>query len=319
MYGFTYPPFAAMVMGPLAFLSWPVAVAAWITGNVICLVLLLHWFLPENLSRNLKIGALALLALFLFEPVRDTFSYAQVNLFLLLLVVAGLRYPRWAGVGIGLAAAIKLTPAVFIGYLLLSRQYRAAAVAAGTAVGATAIAAILAPHLSRTFWTEALWDTNRVGHTYIVSNQSLRGVVDRLEASSPWWLLSVALVVVCWAWWVRKHGAADPAAALALTGLLSCLISPISWVHHLVWLLPAFFLLLDRSIGNPKRLGVLAALYVVMCSSLPWLWWDRPIGWDVFLGVNAYVWVTLALGGLLVTSSVRAGRLPEPAFDSLSP
>jgi alpha-1,2-mannosyltransferase len=307
-YGFTYPPFAALVMSPLALTAWPVAVAASLVVNLCCLILLLRWFLPPALRGTPQMGALALLALLLFEPVRDTFSFGQVNLILLVLVVAGLRYPRWTGFGIGLAAAIKLTPAVFIGYLLLTRQYRAAAVAAGTAAGATVLAVVVAPRSSLVFWTEALWDTGRVGRSEYVSNQSLRGVVARLDVSSLWWLLAVALAIACWAWWVRTHGAADPAAAVALTGMLACLISPITWVHHLVWLLPAFFLCLRREQAGAK------VLYAVMCSSVVWLWWARPHDWDAFFGSNLYVWVTLALSVMLIRPAVGAGRTHERIF-----
>ena len=43
----------------------------------------------------------------------------------------------WAGVGIGLATAVKLTPALFIAYLLITRQWRVAATAVGTTIGVT--------------------------------------------------------------------------------------------------------------------------------------------------------------------------------------
>jgi alpha-1,2-mannosyltransferase len=314
VYGFTYPPFAALVMSPLALTAWPVAVAASLIVNLCCVLLVLRWFLPAALRRTPRTWALALTAVLLFEPARDTFSFGQVNLILLVLVLAGLRYPRWSGVGIGLAAAIKLTPAVFIGYLVLTRQYRAAAVAAGTAAGATLLAVVIAPQASRTFWTEALWDTGRVGRTEYVSNQSLRGVVARLDVSSLWWMLAVLIVVACWAWWLHTHGTADHATAAALTGMLAVLISPISWVHHLVWLLPGFLLLIERETGRTRPLAGLAALYVIMCSSVVWLWWARPHGWDAFLGGNLYVWVTLALAAALVAPTVRVGRTSVRTF-----
>ncbi len=202
--------------------------------------------------------------------------------------------------GIGLAAAIKLTPAVFIGYLLLSRQYRAAATAAGTAAGATVLAVLIAPDASRVFWTEAIWDTGRVGKLYYVSNQSLRGVLARLDAPGSWWLAGVALVVAYWCWWVRTRRP-DQVAGFAVTGVVGCLISPITWVHHLVWLMPGLFLVLDWAWGTEdralrrSRLGTLAAGLVVMSSSLVWAWWADPLGWAAFPGSNAYVWLTLAV------------------------
>jgi alpha-1,2-mannosyltransferase len=217
---------------------------------------------------------------------------------------------RGAGVGIGLAAAIKLTPAVFIGYLLLSRQYRAAATATATAAGATILTAIVAPGPSRDFWTGALWDTGRVGRIEYVSNQSLRGVLARLEAPAIWWVAAVALVLAYWTWWVRtRRTPSDQAAGFAVTGIVACLISPVTWVHHLVWVLPALFWLLDRG-----RTTVVAIAYVLMCTSFVWLWWTHPFGWSAFAGSNLYVWIAAAL---MVTvtlhdrPSARRRRAPQ--------
>ena len=316
-YGFTYPPFAALVLSPLALTAWPVAVAAGIAVNAGAVALLLRWYLVPILRRHgwpvWTPCALAFIAVVVFEPARDTFSFGQVNLVLLVLVCADLRAlpdRRWAGVGIGLAVAVKLTPAVFIGYLLLSRQYRAAAVATGTAATATLLAAAVAPGPSREFWTAALWDTSRVGRLAYVSNQSLRGVVARLDAPPGWWLAAVAVVLACW--WLRVRrpaGGADHAAGFAITGAVACLVSPVTWVHHLVWLLPALFLLLDAALavdgpGRRRRLIALAAVYVLLSSSVVWLWWAGGRGWLAVVGSNAYVWISI---GLLLAVPARTG------------
>jgi len=298
-YGFTYPPFAALAMAPLVLTSWPVAVAIGLAVNTAMVVLLLRRFLVPLLRRRSwpiwTPCALAFLAVIMFEPARDTFSFGQINLVLLALVGADLgaltRGHRPAGVGIGLAAAIKLTPAVFIGYLLLSRQYRAAATAAVTAAGATVLTAIVAPGPSRDFWTDALWDTGRVGRLDYVSNQSLRGVLARLDAPALGWVAAVALVVAYWGWWVRsRRTPGDHVAGFAVTGIVACLISPVTWVHHLVWVLPALFWLLDRG-----RTLVAAVAYVLLCSSFVWLWWAHPSGWAAFAGSNLYVWIAVTL------------------------
>jgi alpha-1,2-mannosyltransferase len=317
-YGFTYPPFAALVMAPLVITSWPVAVAISLAANTAMVVLLLRWFFVPFLRRRSwpmwTPCALAFLAVVLFEPARDTLTLGQINLVLLVLVCADLRAlvtgRLRAGIGIGLAAAIKLTPAVFVGYLLLTRQYRAAATAAGTAAGATVLTAIVVPGPSRVFWTDALWDTGRVGKLAYVSNQSLRGVLARLDAPEIWWVAAVALVVAYWAWWVRsRRTPGDHAAGFAVTAIVACLISPVTWVHHLVWVLPALFWLLDRG-----RTTVVAVAYVLMCTSFVWLWWTHPFGWSAFAGSNLYVWIAAAL---MVTvtlhdrPSARRWRAPQ--------
>ncbi|MHC3472766.1 glycosyltransferase 87 family protein [Streptomyces sp. 7R007] len=309
-YGFTYPPFAAVAMLPMALVGLRTAIALALLLNLAALALIVH-FLTEGGWRRLGWYGCALgaCALALFEPLRDTFSFGQVNLLLLALVLAdawllSTGRGRRAGVGIGLAAAIKLTPAVFIGLLLLGRRRRAAAVATAVAAGATALAALVAPEASRFYWTEALWDTSRVGRLDYVSNQSLQGILARLgEPGRGVWAVAVLLVLGVWVWRARRALAAGEwTTAFALTGLTACLVSPITWVHHLVWLLPSFAILIRT--GHARVAG---ALYAVLCTSVVWLWFDDASGIDGFLGSNTYTWITL---GLLLRLPV--GQLPSP-------
>jgi len=322
VYGFTYPPFAALSMLPMELVGWHTAVALSVLLNTVVSVLLLCWLVLPVVQRRGWPGWYAMgIAAVLFgalEPVRDTFSFGQVNLLLLALVYADLwlltggssgsdgagrsRWARFAGVGIGLATAIKLTPAVFIGYLLLARRYRAAAVAAGTATGATVFAALVMPGASRVFWTEALWDTGRVGSLGYVSNQSLRGLLARLDPTGGGglvWALAVLVVLVIWGYRVRQ--ADDDAVGFALSGVVACLVSPVTWVHHLVWLVPALVLLADDGLtrlaegAGRGRLAGAVAILVLLVSGPVWLWSPYPHGVVGFIGGNAYVWVALAL------------------------
>lgn len=308
-YGFTYPPFAAVLMVPMALIGLRIAIVTALLLNVAALAVAVRaWVGPGRWNHGWYGAGLAVCALALYEPLRDTFSFGQVNLLLLALVLTDARLlttgrTRWAGVGIGVAAAVKLTPALFIGLLLVTRRWRAAAVAAGVAAAATALAALVAPDASRFYWTRALWDTSRVGRLDYVSNQSLQGVLARLGVESrAVWAASVLLVLCVWAWRARRAvSAGDWRAAFALTGLTACLVSPVTWVHHLVWLLPSFELLVRA--GRPRLAG---ALYAVLCTSVVWLWFDDASGVDGFLGSNTYTWITL---GLLVWLPV--GHLPE--------
>jgi hypothetical protein len=104
-------------------------------------------------------------------------------------------------------------------------------------------------------------------------------------------IAAVALVLAYWTWWVRtRRTPSDQAAGFAVTGIVACLISPVSWVHHLVWVLPALFWLLDRG-----RTLVAGVAYVLLGSSFVWLWWAHPLGWAAFAGSNLYVWIAVAL------------------------
>ncbi|MER5901029.1 glycosyltransferase 87 family protein [Streptomyces mirabilis] len=315
-YGFTYPPFAAVTMLPMALIGLRTAIAVSVVLNLAALAVVVWILVGPALRRYGWYGyALTACLLPLLEPVRDTFSFGQVNLLLLALVLSdawllSTGRGRRAGVGIGLAAAIKLTPALFIGLLLLGRRWRAAGVATAVAAGATGLAAWAAPDASRFYWSEALWDTNRIGRLAYVSNQSLQGVLARLaapgEPSRAVWAATALLFLCVWAWRTSRALAdEDWAAAFALTGLAACLLSPITWVHHLVWLLPSFAVLLHR-----HRARVAAALYAVLCSSVVWLWFDDSSGLDGFLGSNTYTWITLGLLLWLPAGQSRVARTP---------
>lgn len=325
-YGFTYPPFAAVSMAPMGYLGLGAAIVAALLLNLVGLVVVLRVLAGPGWRRYGWFGwALVACGLALFEPLRDTFSFGQVNLLLLALVLGdcwllSTGRGRWAGAGIGLAAAIKLTPALFIGLLLLARRWKAAAVATAVALGATGLAALVVPEASTFYWTRALWDTTRVGRLDYVSNQSLQGVLARLgDTGRPVWATAVVLVMAVWA--VRARHAlvvGDWTAAFALTGLTACLISPITWVHHLVWLLPSFAVLVRA--GHPRIAG---ALYAVMCTSVVWLWFDDASGIDGFLGSNTYTWITLGLllwlptgqtgGSRLILNRIAATTAPAPS------
>ncbi|WP_410812980.1 glycosyltransferase 87 family protein [Micromonospora sp. 067-2] len=313
-YGFTYPPFAALVMLPMAYLPWPAAIAVSVLASVVTTTVLI-WWLVDPIARRAGWTrwfalAVALCLAAAFEPMRETVNFGQVNTLLLFLVAVDLLRllpagNRWAGVGIGLATAIKLTPGIFIVYLLVTGRWRAALTASGAAAAVSLLAGALFPDASREFWTEALWNTGRVGELAFVSNQSLRGVVARLDPQHPstlLWLLLVLGTLALWAWRSRAAVAAgDEATGLALTGAVMCLVSPVTWVHHLVWLLPALILLVDNAMAAPagrrRRVLLVAATigYALLISRTVWFWEKDFTGVDGFLGSNAYVWISLAL------------------------
>lgn len=314
-YGFTYPPFAAVVMAPMAYVGWHTAIAVSLALSVGALATIMYWLVgPIAKRRGWPRWFALVIALELavaLEPVWETVNFGQVNLVLMAMVAGDLlllvrRNHRFAGIGIGLAAAIKLTPGAFIVYLLVTRRWRAAGVATATAAAATWLAATLAPDASRVFWTDAVWNTDRVGSRAFVSNQSLNGIAARIDPLDPSVTLWAAMVIVAIAVWVLRVRRAvanrDETAALALTGLLMCLISPISWIHHLVWVLPAMVLLFDHGLDPARsvwsrRWLLLAGIgsYALLCSKVVWVFEFRTTGWDGSLGSNLYVLLMCAL------------------------
>jgi alpha-1,2-mannosyltransferase len=355
-YGYTYPPFAALLMLPMAYLSWPASIALSVAAAAVATGAVLWWLVDpiarrEGWTRWFALAVTLCLAA-AFEPMRETVNFGQVNALLLAVVAGDLlllarRGSRWAGVGVGLATAVKLTPGIFLVYLLVTGRWRAAVTAAATAAGVTVLAGAVAPDASREFWTHALWNTDRVGSLSFVSNQSLQGVVARLDPgrlSTPLWLALVAAALVVWAVRCRRAIAADAragtrddtardgaardgaardgagpsgeATGLALTGIVGCLVSPVTWVHHLVWLLPALVLLVDHGMAAPpgsrrrrRLLGFAGFAYALLISRFVWIWEKGSGGVLGFLGGNAYVWVSVAL---LLALPLPEGTPPTP-------
>ena len=129
---FTYSPFAAIVFVPVAALPLAVARAGWDLVSVAALaysctrILQIAGYRPTRITvAGFVAAAMAL------DPVWQTLFLGQINLILLALVTLDLALPdscRWKGIGIGLAAGIKLTPLIFIPFLLGSRRIRAGVV-----------------------------------------------------------------------------------------------------------------------------------------------------------------------------------------------
>jgi hypothetical protein len=302
----TYPPFAALVFTPLTLVDAATMRTLTTLTNLTLLVVLVQLSLrllgrPPALPRPAAAPAIASLAVWC-EPVWTTLRYGQVNLLLAVLVLWDLTRRaghRWAGVGIGIAAGMKLTPALFAVFLALAgavlawRRVRSgeaawnpvlrrALVAAAAFAGTVAVTAVVLPRDSRTYWTRVLFATDRPGHVEDTANQSLRGVLARaLHTGEPagWWLLPTA-AVACAGLAVAvtallagerrlPHANAWAAVSCAVTALL---ISPISWSHHWVWAVPMVMLLAVEATSRrsaPWAVGaVLAGL--VFCSYALW-------------------------------------------------
>ncbi|GAA2596780.1 glycosyltransferase 87 family protein [Streptomyces axinellae] len=306
----TYPPFAALLFIPLTLLDVADMRGLATFLNLGLLVVLVHLSLrllgrPLRASRPAATLLIASVAVWC-EPVWTTLRYGQINLSLAALVLWDLSRRtghRWAGVGIGIAAGVKLTPALFAvflalcgtvqGWRLLRRSGRAAdfwnpwlrqaAVATAAFLGTVLLSALVLPHDSWRFWGGAVFESGRVGRTEITDNQALSGVAARLlHTGEPGWLWAVpALVTV-----VLGLGAAVAAALAGRRGLpharawsvLACavtalLISPISWSHHWVWCVPVVLLLgaeAQRRASWRWLAGALAATAVFSSYAL-WL------------------------------------------------
>jgi len=321
-YGFTYPPLAAILLAPLSLLATRAAAVGTIVATVGTTVIVVGLLttrvpLPISLRRYQIVGIATLATLGLFAT-RMTLAEGQINMYVLALVLVdllALRGGRWYGVGVGVAAAIKLTPAVFVVYLFLAGQRRAAATACATFAACGLLGNVFAPYESIEFWTSVLWQTDRVGDAGSASNESVRGVLARAMTGGVtwWWLAAVGLLAIVWWRRVRRATAqGDDVGGLAVTGVFACLVSPITWIHHQVFLIPALAVLTGWALEprptdvvvnhRPYSSGVRRAVATLVCVVLVIQVNEIAATEDRLLGLivgNAYVWTALGLFLLL--------------------
>ncbi|MCX2949098.1 glycosyltransferase 87 family protein [Lentzea sp. NEAU-D7] len=278
---FTYPPFAAMVFGVLAPL--PLALTAVLftaAGIGLCTAAVRRW-------AGFGLVALCLL----LEPLRITLDMGQVNLILFGLVAADCLLPRtpWPrGLLVGLAAAVKLTPAIFVLFFLSRGRWRPALTAVATFAACGLLGWALAPDQSKQFWFHAMLDPARVGGLSYSANQSLRGLLFRLGAPEFLWFAGVAALLVSTI--VLLPRLRDDLTALVAVAATGLLISPVSWSHHWVWIAPALLLLrgwVRIAVAAVFAVGPHWLLPTAGDRELAWTWWQHLAG-------NTYVWLGLA-------------------------
>jgi len=285
---FTYPVFAALVFIPFSLAPFWLAKVALAAISLTALMAIsvcavrmtgLRRF-PHAVSLSLAIAGLALFT----EPVTRTFRLGQINLIvvaLILLDMTVLRNTRWHGALIGLATGIKVTPGLFIVYLLAIGRRRAAATGMAAFATTVALGLIVQPGQAWAFWTDHMLDPNRVGGVSYISNQSILGVVSRLLADDyPPRLLTLglgAVVVAAGLWGARlleRRG--DELLAVNAVALATLLASPISWAHHWVWFVPALVALATTVCPDRLRTGDPGA----------WLKSVAALGWAILFLVG---------------------------------
>ncbi|GLB65465.1 membrane protein [Dietzia sp. NCCP-2495] len=253
---FTYPPLSAQLFSLLTIVPLPVASMLITLATIIVLALVVQLVLTRTCDRPAAqlwwITAAVMVVGMWFGPVRETIGFGQVNVFLMALVMVDVIRGRgrwWGGTLTGLAMAIKLTPAVFLLYFVLRRDWRGLATAVVSALAFTGIGHLLTPDESIRYWTFAIRDPGRIGGLAFASNQSVNGVVHRFglegtAASVAWFVVSCVIgLVIAWAAW-RLLRAGHEVAAAVVVGTVALFCSPVSWGHHWVWAVPAVVLAL---------------------------------------------------------------------------
>ncbi|SDD70912.1 glycosyltransferase 87 family protein [Rhodococcus tukisamuensis] len=323
---YTYTPFSTLMFVPVDLLPDEAGQYIWMGFNLVVLVAVvtLCWrILGYRITgRVVGVSALLSLACVFLEPVRTTLFFGQINLVLMLLVLWDTsrgETSRLRGVGVGIAAGIKLTPAYFVLYYLALRQWRAAAVSTITILTTIAVSWAVLPKDSQHYWTATFFDSTRIADEAHAANQSLRGALTRIigDPAPTWlWLLLAAAVVAVSMWVVaRLHRRGEALLAVTVAGFTAAVVSPFSWSHHWVWFVPLLVWTVHRALTNTWWWLGLVALFGV-AGSWAYHFPDRLvvglylfpaswIPWDVL--VNLYV---VAYAVVLVGAAVIAVRPP---------
>ncbi|MDP3973156.1 MAG: glycosyltransferase 87 family protein [Candidatus Nanopelagicales bacterium] len=318
---FTYPPIAAVLSTPLTLLP--------LTADYVVWTLVGAWLLVTYVSRHsrdldvVRVAGLAFTSSICLWtlPVTDTLALGQLGIFLTLACVAGCSSRHAApAMLIGLFAAVKLTPLLFLVYFAVTGQWRRLAWATGAFAGLTLVGFLLMPTESTWFFTNLGNSADRVGDPAFYSNQSIAGALRRFGVDNQVaWALLACIVVAAGLWLARKwYLKGSLVGGAVVVGLTSVLVSPVSWQHHAVWIIPAVILAYSYAEPTWEKI-VIGLLFGVSLLRLPlWMsWWDTN-QWLSPIGDS----LTLAVVGLLTALWLLVRRISERApgtSDRLAP
>ena len=321
---FLYPPFAAVLAVPLALLPTTVVQLGWTAAGALALVAILHRFGLQSWLLSVA----SAVAVYVVEPIVQTLAFGQLGIFLVALIVLDLvpgprvfsRRLLPEGVLTAIATAIKLTPAIFVVYLLVVRKYRAFWVAVITGIAITLLSAAVVPAASYEFWTRLAHGDTGLGHSIIYyTNQSVMADIVRIfglgRAPAIAGLVLSAVVAVAGVWAAMLwHRLGDVRLAVNLCGVAGLLASPVSWLHHFVWVVPLAMSLVERRRIGPRSLPTwflaLGWLFVGWVVVAPFT--DLPNGADVELQWNwsqhLLASITAVLGLVLLAAAIMIAR-----------
>ncbi|MGH3517880.1 MAG: glycosyltransferase 87 family protein [Haloechinothrix sp.] len=345
---FTYPPTAALLFVPLAPLPVQVAWGVLAAASILAMALVIRITIATLPRSPLAVSwwasparatLLFAVALLVIEPVWRTIFLGQINLILMALIVLDLlvisaRPNRFGGVLVGIAAAVKLTPLIFVPHLLFTGRWREAVRALATFAALQGLMFLLIPYDAMRFWGHAVSDPGRTGPIHWAGNQSLNGLVNRLSDLAPWSLavaVGIGAVLAGPAVWLmlRFHRSGRALPALLVTAFYGLLISPVSWSHHWVWAVPLIVLLVSRLPQTTPATaarrwlgtGVIVAVFIsCVLLALPngrnlelhWDFWQYLLG-SVYLLVPAVLVLVLAIRWAMRGRTARVEHDQVPA------
>ncbi|MGX1269667.1 bifunctional glycosyltransferase 87/phosphatase PAP2 family protein [Streptomyces phaeoluteigriseus] len=249
---FTGTPFGGLVLKPLTRAAEQALGWGWTFGTLLlvaALGLVVARALPQPVSRRTSLLAapVAISLLMLSLPVRNTLWLGQTSIIPVLLVMLGcfvVRGRHAGGALIGLAAALQPTVLLFAPLLWFTGRRRAAAAAGASFLACTLLAWAAMPHDSYTYWVHHMAGVGLGGRADALGNQSLHGALLRLGLSGPveialFLTLGAAVATLGVRRAVRYARDGQLLLAVAITGCAAVAVSPTTWQHQLLWVLPA--------------------------------------------------------------------------------
>lgn len=353
-----YPPFFAVAYAPLSLLPLQIAKPLFFLVGLGALIAIL-WILDRLSERSLMIRSehrlwviAATLLLTSRFVIRD-FDDGGQNLILLALTWAAVylwagNRDLLAGTTLGLAAALKCTPALFIAYFAWKKQWKVAGFAALSAVIFTLLPAAWQtssyPIHMRTWIENVVHGVTQTDPTVGVlgpeqlQNKSLRpalarylmhlpaghpgrfqgpGYVDflALPPATAAFVIKTILIagLIAVAWLLRSRISRDSPALVsecAVISLLTILYSPISWGQHCVAAIPAVYLIVRSLVSGQRQPAWLLWLFGIVALLLIVI--NRSIiGLNLSLVLESYHFITWSLVALLGILLYQFSRLPD--------
>ncbi len=325
--GFTYPPIAEVILSPLSRVSEILINPLW-TLSTFVVVAFLAWLIvrysrPNAMRSSENFVLIAFATFFLLETVQvqSNIVAGQISIFLIVAVVLDIcgPWPRHLrGILVGAAAAIKLTPLIFIPYFIITKQWRAFANSVGAFAGLTVLGAILHPDWSATYWLSAIYDTSRIGETAFSGNQSARGMFARLGVTGLsqvilWLVVAGSATVAAYIQARRSAKRGDELSAICLLGCASVLLSPVSWPFHALWVPLIAIILVLRKTPISMVAGFGVAVVCVGWSQIVHLLGSNTIGGRIFIESITIISLAICVLGIGGFGQVKCdpGAPPE--------
>jgi alpha-1,2-mannosyltransferase len=323
---FTYPPFAAVVFYPLHLLPFGLVAFCWTVGTMAALygvVRISQRLLGVVAGRGHRLAMLWTGIAIWLEPLRSTFDYGQINVVLALATLGAVFSTRWwlSGLLLGTAAGMKLTPAIGGLYFVGARRWGTAVFSAVVFFATIGVSALVVGDQTRYYFTDLIFKTDRIGPICTIFNQSWRGAICRIYGHdagySPAVLIGITvtaiLSVLAWRAMSVHADIPDRLGRLLVVELFGLLLSPISWTHHWVWLVPLMIWLLHGPLSDRRGARILGWTWLaLLIIGVPWLLsfaqpsiWQNGRPWYQAWGGLVYIVATLATLGWVAASGRR--------------